>query len=91
MLQTQTQTHHYPELEVARELDAIIARRGGNPKIIVSDKGTELTNMAVLKWCHQSKGVLLVTRMSTTATGWSLIPSCVLSALQTDASQSWSA
>jgi putative transposase len=34
---------------VARELDAIIARRG-RPKTIVSDNGTEFTSMAILKW-----------------------------------------
>jgi len=39
---------------VARELDAIIARRG-KPKTIVSDNGTELTSMAILKWCQETK------------------------------------
>ena len=39
---------------VARELDAIIAPRG-KPKTIVSDKGTELTSMAVLKWCQDRR------------------------------------
>lgn len=34
---------------VTRELDAIIARRG-KPKTVVSDNGTELNSMAVLKW-----------------------------------------
>jgi len=34
---------------VARELDTIIARRG-KPGTIVSDNGTELTSMAILKW-----------------------------------------
>jgi putative transposase len=34
---------------VARELDIIIARKG-KPKTIVSDNGTELTSMAILKW-----------------------------------------
>jgi putative transposase len=29
---------------VARELDVLIARRGGRPKTIVSDNGTELTS-----------------------------------------------
>ena len=38
---------------VVRELDAIIARRG-KPHTIVSDNGTELTSMAVLKWCQES-------------------------------------
>jgi len=39
---------------VTRELDAIIARRG-KPKTIVSDNGTELTSMAVLKWCQDQR------------------------------------
>ena len=38
---------------VARELDIIIARRG-KPKTIVSDNGTELTSMAILKWTQDS-------------------------------------
>ena len=39
---------------VARELDAIIARRG-KPQTVVSDNGTELTSMAILKWSQDSK------------------------------------
>lgn len=38
---------------VVRELDAIIARRS-KPQTIVSDNGTELTSMAVLRWCQES-------------------------------------
>lgn len=38
---------------VVRELDTMIARRG-KPHTIVSDNGTELTSMAVLKWCQES-------------------------------------
>jgi len=38
---------------VCRELDAIIARRG-MPRTIVSDNGTELTSIAVLKWCQDT-------------------------------------
>ena len=38
---------------VARELDALIARRG-RPKSCVSDNGTELTSMAILKWTQTS-------------------------------------
>ena len=38
---------------VVRELDAVIARRG-RPNEIVSDNGTELTSMAVLRWCQES-------------------------------------
>jgi putative transposase len=35
---------------VARELDAIIALRGVPPLMIVSDNGTELTSLAILRW-----------------------------------------
>lgn len=38
---------------VCRELDAIIARRG-RPQTIVSDNGTELTSLAVLRWCQDT-------------------------------------
>ena len=38
---------------VARELDAVIAWRG-SPKSCVSDNGTELTSMAILKWTQTS-------------------------------------
>lgn len=38
---------------VTRELDAVMAVRG-KPSTIVSDNGTELTSMAVLKWCQQT-------------------------------------
>jgi putative transposase len=37
-------------IRVARELDALIARRGRPPKGCVSDNGTELTGKAILKW-----------------------------------------
>jgi putative transposase len=37
---------------VARELDAIVARRG-KPKTCVSDNGTELTSMAILRWSQE--------------------------------------
>lgn len=40
-------------LRVTRELTAIMARRG-KPQTIVSDNGTELTSMAVLKWCQET-------------------------------------
>lgn len=40
-------------LRVTRELDCLIAVRG-KPVTIVSDNGTELTSMAVLKWCQQT-------------------------------------
>jgi len=38
---------------VTRELDALIMKRG-KPHTIVSDNGTELTSMAVLKWCQET-------------------------------------
>lgn len=39
---------------VARELDAIIGRRG-TPLTVVSDNGTELTSMAILKWSQDRR------------------------------------
>jgi putative transposase len=39
---------------VARELDAIIARRG-KPDLIVSDHGTEFTSNAMLAWAQGSR------------------------------------
>ena len=41
-------------LRAMRELTAIMARRG-RPKTIVSDNGTELTSMAVLRWCQETR------------------------------------
>lgn len=40
-------------LRVTRELDAIIATRG-RPALCVSDNGTELTSMAILRWCQET-------------------------------------
>ena len=40
-------------LRVGRELDAIVARRG-KPAVCVSDDGTELTSMAILRWSQES-------------------------------------
>jgi putative transposase len=40
---------------VARELDAIIARRAAQPLLCVSDNGTELTSTAILTWCQDRK------------------------------------
>ena len=40
---------------VARELTAIIARRGARPLLCVSDNGTEMTSNAILSWCQNSK------------------------------------
>lgn len=39
---------------VVRELNALIARRG-RPLGCVSDNGTELTSLAILRWSHDSK------------------------------------
>ncbi len=39
---------------VARELDAIIRQRG-KPLTVVSDNGTELTSMAILKWSQDRR------------------------------------
>ena len=41
-------------LRVTRELAALIDRRG-RPRTIVSDNGTELTSMAVLRWCQETR------------------------------------
>ena len=41
-------------LRVARELDAVIAQRGP-PLMCVSDNGTELTSMAILRWSQESR------------------------------------
>ena len=38
---------------LTRELDDLISRRT-KPKTIVSDNGTEMTSMAILKWCQQT-------------------------------------
>ena len=43
-----------PGLRVVRELDALIASRG-RPALCVSDNGTELTGMAVLRWSQQTR------------------------------------
>ncbi len=40
-------------LRVARELDAVIANRG-RPATCVSDNGTELTSMAILRWSQET-------------------------------------
>ncbi len=40
-------------LRVVRELDALMRLRG-RPITVVSDNGTELTSMAVLKWCQET-------------------------------------
>lgn len=41
-------------LRVTRELTAIMARHG-RPKTVVSDNGTELTSMALLRWCQETR------------------------------------
>ena len=43
-----------PGLRVVRELDALIAARG-RPAMIVSDNGTELTSMAILRWSQEQQ------------------------------------
>src|SRR6266700_666977 len=43
-----------PGLRVVRELDAIIAVRG-RPAMCVSDNGTELTSIAVLRWSQETR------------------------------------
>jgi len=43
-----------PGLRVVRELDAIVTRRG-QPTMCVSDNGTELTGLAVLRWCQEMR------------------------------------
>ncbi len=43
-----------PGLRVARELDALIASRG-RPVMCVSDNGTELTGMAILRWSQETR------------------------------------
>ncbi len=40
-------------LRLTRELDAVIKHRG-RPHTIVSDNGTEMTSMAILKWCQET-------------------------------------
>jgi putative transposase len=40
-------------LRVARELDGVIRLRG-RPDTIVSDNGSELTSMAILRWCQET-------------------------------------
>ena len=46
-------------IRVGRELDAAITRRG-RPTMIVSDNGTELTSMAILRWSQLTRdGVAL--------------------------------
>jgi putative transposase len=42
-----------PGLRVVRELDALIAARG-RPAMCVSDNGTELTGIAILRWSQQT-------------------------------------
>lgn len=44
--------HFLTGLHVVRELEAIVARRG-RPATCVSDNGTELNGMAVLRWWQE--------------------------------------
>lgn len=41
-------------IRVARELDPIVGRRG-RPQTVVSDNGTELTSIAILKWSQDRR------------------------------------
>jgi putative transposase len=41
-------------MRVARELDTLIAERG-RPAMCVSDNGTELTGMAILRWSQETQ------------------------------------
>ena len=43
-----------PGLRVVRELDTLIAARG-RPAMCVSDNGTELTSMAILRWSQETR------------------------------------
>jgi len=43
-----------PGLRVVRELDALVAVRG-RPATCVSDNGTELTGMAILRWSQTAR------------------------------------
>jgi putative transposase len=43
-----------PGLRVVRELEIIVARRG-RPATCLSDNGTELTSMVVLRWCQEMR------------------------------------
>ena len=43
-----------PGLRVARELDTLVAARG-RPAMIVSDNGTELTGMTILRWSQETR------------------------------------
>lgn len=40
-------------IRLVRELDVVIDRRG-KPRTVVSDNGTEMTSMAVLRWCQET-------------------------------------
>ena len=40
-------------MRVTRELDALIRLRG-KPVTVVSNNGTELTSIAILKWCQET-------------------------------------
>jgi putative transposase len=43
-----------PAQRVVRELDALIASRG-RPSMCVSDNGTELTSLAILRWSQETR------------------------------------
>jgi putative transposase len=43
-----------PGVRVVRELEAVVARRG-RPAMCISDNGTELTGMAILRWSQEMR------------------------------------
>ena len=43
-----------PSLRVVRELDGLVVMRG-RPAMCVSDNGTELTSMAILRWSQERR------------------------------------
>ena len=56
-------------LRVARELDRAIAERS-LPAMIVSDNGTELTSMAILRWVEGARGRVALHRARQAAAEW---------------------
>jgi len=67
---------------VARELDAIIAVRG-KPLMIVSDNGTELTSLAILRWAQDDGSSSIKSRRasrSRTASSRALMVACATNA-----------
>jgi putative transposase len=57
-----------PGPRIARELDALIAARG-RPAMCVSDNGTELTSIAILRWSQEPGSHGIISRRGR-ALGW---------------------